>query len=253
MSEKFQKKDEELLRKRLKELYDMSYRKNIPLYSDFLTPYEQSLFYTMKFDEELSFLIGGYDMAERKIAVFLPYSGCEYNSPIRCLKIVPLSEKFSQDLNHRDFLGSILGLGLERCLVGDIVVKNNSAFVFCHTKMCDYIISNLTRIKHTSVNVAESYEVLEDVLSNFEEITGSVSSLRLDSILALAFNISRSKIITYIEEGLVFVNGRLITTNSYGLKDNDTISVRHLGKFKFLGIINTTRKGKLSVKIQKYI
>ena len=88
---------------------------------------------------------------------------------------------------------------------------------------------------------------------NTKEISGTVSSLRLDSLLSLAFSSSRSKLVAYIENGKVFVNGKLVTSNGYQIKENDIISVRGLGRFQFKEMLSQTKKGRFYVKIHLYI
>ena len=87
---------------------------------------------------------------------------------------------------------------------------------------------------------------------SYETIHGTVASLRLDSLLSLAFNSSRSSLTSLVENGSVYVNGRLTTSNGYKLKENDIISVRGYGKFKYCQTLSETRKGRLSVELQRY-
>ena len=84
-------------------------------------------------------------------------------------------------------------------------------------------------------------------------ITGTCASVRLDSLISLAFKTSRSSIVHCIEEGLVFVNGKLITSNGYEPKEGDIISVRKKGRFIFDGVSRRTKKGRLGVRILLYI
>ena len=86
-----------------------------------------------------------------------------------------------------------------------------------------------------------------------KEITGTVSSIRLDSMLSLAFGSSRSKLVTLIEAGKVYVNGKLITSNGYQLKEDDIISVRGLGRFQYKQVMSQTKKGRYYVTIHLYI
>ena len=169
------------------------------------------------------------------------------------LKIAPLQKKFSEKLSHRDYLGSILNLGIERCKLGDILVEEDYALVFVHNSMEQFLMEELTRIRHTSVMV--SVEELQDVSykPTVKEISGTVSSLRLDSLLALAFSSSRSKLVAYIEAGKVFVNGKLITSNGYQMKENDIVSVRGLGRFQYIETLSQTKKGRYYVTIHLYI
>ena len=88
---------------------------------------------------------------------------------------------------------------------------------------------------------------------NIKEVRGTVSSLRLDSLLSLAFSASRSKLVAYIENGKVFVNGKLITSNGYQIKEDDIISVRGLGRFQFKETLSQTKKGRYYVTLHLYI
>jgi RNA-binding protein YlmH len=177
----------------------------------------------------------------------------EKNYPISAFKIEPLQKKFSEDLSHRDYLGAILNLGIERCKMGDILVEKDHAILFIHHSLQTFIQDELTRIRHTSVktNVISVNEL--QYRPNTKEILGTVSSLRLDGLLSLVFGSSRSKLVAFIENGKVFVNGKLITSNGYQIKNNDIISVRGLGRFQFKEILSQTKKGRYYVALDLYI
>ncbi|MBE5964738.1 MAG: RNA-binding protein [Lachnospira sp.] len=248
--------EDELLLKRLADLANIAYQRDIPQFSDFLTLNELSIYH--RYVKDYTFIknvvVGGIDGAERCMIGFIPEMFIEtYETPITVLSIKPLNQKFSSELTHRDFLGSILNLGIERTKLGDILVEDNSALVFCANSMADYIITNLTRVKNTPVLVSIFENEVATVEAKYEEIIGSISSLRLDCVLSLAFNKARSKVVAYIEEGKVFVNGRIITTNSYNIKEQDVISVRGLGKLKYINTSSVTKKGRFYVKLHKYI
>ncbi|MGN0355452.1 MAG: RNA-binding protein [Muricoprocola sp.] len=252
-------KEETLFSKRLSDLAVRADRKNIVLYSDFLNLNELNIFHSCA--KDLSFIktrtFGGYEMAERQIIAFIPDAlFCEPGNddyPIRVLRIEPSSKKYAEELTHRDYLGTILGLGIERSTIGDILCDKKGAFVFCLDKIADYILSELVRIKHTSVLVHEV--ALEEIHyePEFELIKGSVASVRLDTLLALAFSSSRSSLGGLIEGGSVFVNGKLITSNGYKVKEQDIISVRGHGRFRYRGIVSQTRKGRVLVEVEKYV
>lgn len=245
--------EELLLSKRFLELANMCYQRGIPFFSDFLTLNEQNVLNQVitKMPPICCKTIGGYNLAERKIAAFYPDESFMDFSPIVCLKIEPLNKKFSQDLTHRDFLGALVNIGIERCVLGDLIVNESGAYCFCLEKMSDFIIQELSMVKHTGV-MAGYCEFDETVCIRTEEITGSIASLRIDSILSLVMNLSRSKAIQYIEDAKVFVNGKLITTNSYNIKEDDYISVRGVGKFQYKSISNVTKKGRFYVTLLKY-
>ena len=245
-----------MLQKRLIELSKIAYHKGIVTYSDFLNLNELNILHTTPKQEFYSGYetFGGYEFSERQMVAFLPDALCyEKNYPIATLKITPIQPKFAENLSHRDYLGSILNLGIERSKIGDILVENNTAVIFAHKTMEDFLIREITRIKHTSVMVTK-----EDIYSyshtpNIKEIKGSVSSIRLDSLLALAFSSSRSKLVAFIENGKVFVNGKLITSNGYQIKEDDIISVRGLGRFQFKEVISQTKKERFFVLLHLYI
>ncbi len=247
-------KEEQILKNRFLDLANMAYRRNIPAATDFLTLYEQDFFYQIK--KELppvySTLSGGNSISERKLALFLPnedYAGSFL--PIAILKLVPVQEKFSDDLSHRDYLGALMNLGIERSVLGDIMTDKHTAYLYCKENMADYIIENLSMVKHTNMNVSRVKEFIE-ITPEFEEIHGSVATPRLDSVLALAFHGSRSKLSGLIEGKKVFVNSRLTESNSYQLKDGDIVSVRGYGKFIYNETIGTTKKGRAYISLNKY-
>ena len=173
--------------------------------------------------------------------------------PFKALQVLPLNRKFSEDLTHRDYLGSILNLGIDRSKTGDILIENNTAILFAHDDIVSFLCSELTRIRHTSVKTEELPSFDIQYTPKYEELTGTVASVRHDSLLSLAFSSSRTKLSGLIEGGRVFVNGKLITSNGYQPNEGDLISVRKMGKFRFAGIGNKTRKHRIYVRIQKYI
>ena len=91
-----------------------------------------------------------------------------------------------------------------------------------------------------------------NVTPNFKEITGTISNIRLDSLIATAFQTARNSIINYIHEGKVFINGKLTTSNGAAVKAGDIISVRGKGRFVFEGVIKETKKGRNLIKINIY-
>ena len=251
-------KEEQLLRRRLADLANTAYNRGICMFSDYLNLYEQNLFLRIK--NELPrikyFTYGGFSDAERKILCFCGNDQIEdaeeINFPITCIKVVPVNQRFSDDLNHRDFLGAVLNLGIDRSKVGDILIVSNEAVVFAHSSISQFIVDHLIKIKHTMVHTC----VLEQQDFHYEpryiEVTGTVSSVRLDSILAVAFHSSRSSLTGLIEGGKVFVNSKEVLSNSYALKENDVVSVRGLGKFLYAGTSYQTKKGRHSVKVLLY-
>ena len=147
-------KEEIVLQKRLLELSRVAYQKGIVTYSDFLNLNELNILHTTPKNEFFTQYetFGGYSDSERQMVAFLPdalYYAHFY--PIKVLKISPLQKKFAESLSHRDYLGAILNLGIDRCKLGDILLIDGDAHLFVQESLADFICRNLTRIRHTSV------------------------------------------------------------------------------------------------------
>lgn len=254
-------KEEELLRKRLMELSKIAYHRNFITYTDFLNLNELNILHTLPKDALYTpyRTFGGYASSERQIAAFLPDALClrseeeDLAYPMGIIHIVPRSQKFSEQLSHRDYLGALLSLGIDRSKIGDIIVEEQGAFVFVSDKLLSYLCEELTQIRRTRVTVCEESFSRFSYTPKYEKRTGTVASVRLDTLLSLAFSSSRSRLSPLIESGKVFVNGKLITSNGYNLKEDDVISVRGYGKFIYREVLSQTKKGRLLVEIHKLI
>ena len=199
-------------------------------------------------------LFGGTDGTERQMVRFGREEELYYDEafPIVCIKIEPLNKKFADTLSHRDYLGSIMNLSIEREHIGDIVIKEESAFVFVTTKMSAYICENLTKIKHTSVKCEECEFEATDSLFTLEEKDIIASSLRADCVICAVYNLSRSTAQSLFDGKKVYINSVLTENSSKSLKENDTVSVRGFGKFIFRKIFSQTKKGRLKLRISIY-
>ncbi len=256
-------KEEELLRKRFVELSNQAFQRGIVMYTDFLNLNELNILHTTpKNLLAVPFRIfGGYAFAERQMAAFLPDAFYLYTDedeilekyPMSVIQISPLNGKFAEDLGHRDYLGALLNLGIERSKLGDILIQEKMAYLFACDGMVDFICNELTRVRHTTVQAVRIEREEFDYEPRYEEIRGTVASVRLDSLLSLAWNSSRSKMAPLIEEARVYVNGKLITSNGYHVRENDIISVRGMGRFRYMGMISETKKGRCYVLVYKYI
>ena len=160
--------------------------------------------------------------------------------------------KYAESLTHRDYLGALLNLGIERSKIGDLAVTDDSCLIFCHADMSDFICKEFTRVRHTLISVEKMQLSEFHYMPERTEIKGNVSSIRLDSVLSSAFPMSRSKLVGYIEGGKVFVNGKMITSNGYRLKENDIISVRGMGRIQYDSVISETKKGRYFIRLYKY-
>ena len=247
-------KEEQLLRKRIQELAETCFRRDVPTNTDFLNLSEQTIFQSVSgmLPPVRFVLSGGFESSERKVVCFLPSYEELVDPPYDCVRIAPLNRKFAEDLSHRDYLGAIMNLGIERSMLGDIVIKDGNAYVFVLRKLSHYLTESLTTIRHTSITAEITDDAGEILKPEFEEIQGTVSSVRLDSIVALCGRLSRTKAAAYIESEKVFVNGQVITNVSRSLKDGEIISIRGIGKFKFETAGGQTKKGRTVVILLKY-
>lgn len=244
---------------RFKDLAERSYRSGIYTHSSFLTLQEQEQFYLMKKELEYASgeLIGGHPECERRLLRFgSPQTlGYEERPPIRILLVKPLMEKFSDELTHRDFLGAVLNLGLERDTIGDIFVKPGGSVIFCMDSVSETILTELTRIKHTTVTVKE---ISDDELEaagfgpEFVTLRESIASLRIDCIVAKVCGLSRGTAQELFTREYVTLNGRIQLKCDTELKPGDVLSVRGHGKFIFDGIDGTSKKGRLWANVRKY-
>ena len=248
-------KDEFFL-KRIRELANLSYQRDIVTFSDFLNLNEQNMVSSLKqqFPQVVMETFGGYENAERQMVAFHPDAlAFTWEYPIDCLKIEPKAIKFSENLSHRDYMGALLNLGVDRSVIGDIIVQGNVAWFFCQNKMTEFFLENLCRVRHTNILITKIEDPEEFPRPDLEPINGTCASVRLDALISLAFKASRSSMVSYIENGQVFVNGKLITSNGYEPKDGDIVSVRGKGRFIFDGVSHQTKKGRCGVRILLYV
>ena len=247
----------ELLKKRLTELAEKSYRNNQYVFTNFLNMAEMNAFYELR--KEISYIpftaFGGTENCERLMIRFGSEEmfGYEEPFPIACIQTEPLIEKFADNFTHRDFLGAIMNLGIEREIVGDIAIKGKKAYIFCTEKIAPYIAENLVQVKHTSMKckvLPEAPDILKPVLER-REVTAA--SERIDAVLGKLMNLSRSQSILAFREKKVFVNGRQCENNSYQLKTGDVVTCRGFGKFIYQGVRHETKKGKICAEVSVYI
>lgn len=244
------------LKKRLLELAERSYGSGIYTFTSFLGLSEQQVFYELQ--REVAYacadLEGGYPWCERKMIRFgsPELLGYETKYPIACLRVEPLTPKFAQQLSHRDFLGAIMNLGIERDTVGDIFVRDKEAILFCKDSIASYLTENLEQVSHTRVKCGVT-EVPEELQAPVpEEVSLSVASGRIDTVVAKLYNVARSRSLELFRAGRIYVNGRLMENNSYALKKGDTITVRGFGRFIYAGEQGETKKGKIRIGVEVF-
>ena len=239
---------------RFKDLYNRSRNKGIYTYTGFM--YEADAAPALKEADrrEVSFW-GGYPEAERVVVRFGNENEISYEEPfpIAVLEVRPLNEKFSDEPGHRDYLGAVMNLGIERDVVGDILVKGSTAWILVLENMADYICSELRQVKHTTVRAVRVDTVPENVRPAKEAVLLNVASSRADSVVARFCNLSRSKVPELFASGKVLINHVECSSPGRLLKEGEAVTVRGFGKFFYLGIEKETKKKREVVRIEKYV
>ena len=248
--------EEALTRKRFAELAQRADRTGRFCYTSFLCLAEQDILARMR--SELggvrTELFGGAEGCERVMVRFGEGENEDPDAafPIRLLRAEPTGMKFADKLTHRDILGALMGLGIERSETGDIVIRDNIAHIFVSERMADYIRENLTDAKHTSLKVSREDELPEGELFRIAPAVLTVASPRLDCVAAAFLKLSRAEMQELVSKGLVFINGRRIQDGSVKLADGAVVSVRTKGRFLYYGAERKTKKGRLAVRIGRY-
>lgn len=242
-----------LIKNRFNDLASRSYERGIYTYSEFLTMAEQSELNKMRFSVKTQ-LYGGYKTAERCIAVFGSEEDFGYEAfpPVVFIKISPLQMKFADKFTHRDFLGSLMALGIKRETFGDIIIKENCAYLVCLESISDYIITQLDKVRHTSVRCSLCEELSEDALPVLEYQELIVASERIDVLISAVYNLSRNESQKKIEAETVFCNSVLINQTSFVPVQGSIISVRGYGRFIYDGVLRSTKKGRNVIAVRKY-
>lgn len=235
--------------------------------SAFLDMHERSLVAAHRwgYPDVKTVFYGGFDGAERVVAVMLPeyveaddfdslcayFDECPENNPIMMLEVT--KDNFSKPLTHRDYLGALMSLGIKREVTGDINVSENGCRIAVLAHMADFIAENLTKAGRGSlkaVAVPISHTAAEKASGAEESFT--VSSMRLDSVIKNAFNLSRGAACEGIESGLVFVNDVECCKADKKILQGDKVVFRRKGRIIVRDCSSVSKKGRIIVKIEKF-
>lgn len=228
--------------------------------TDFLTPHQiKKTVGILEGIEGISYIeTGGYEGAERKLLIIFPeyLVATDVEIPLKALETRG-NIQFNR-ISHRDYLGAILGLGLKREKIGDMLLHQEGNYHFCHIivheELKDFILFNFEKVGNVGVSVKEiSLNNIKPNVIEYKESSGSVASLRLDAIIGLAFKLSRTDAQGYIARELVTVNWEVIHKNFYEVAEGDMISVRGKGRMEVLSIDGLTRSGRVRIVYRKPI
>lgn len=208
-----------------------------------------------------TFYYGGYEEAERLCAVFVPrfyeekdafefFSSYPEFDPVSLLRLE--KDRFT-NLTHRDYLGALMGLGLRRETLGDIILDEKGCFLFCLSGVKKFILENLRSAGRASVIVKEAEKsAFVQKEERTQDVFFSVASLRLDAVCGSAFSLSRGKAQQCIESGLVFVDGVQTVKGDKKLSGGEKIVLRGKGKVVLLEVKGESKKGRIHVTVRKF-
>lgn len=250
--------EDQILLTRIVDRLSTAEQRNIPAATSFLTQREQQLAASVLRVSGCASPVfyGGPDEAERRICAFIP----DYLEPQAWLTgsdspICALQACFAEEnkLTHRDFLGALMGAGIKRETTGDIYVQEGQCDFLVTREIAPYLLQNLVsaghahlRIREIPLNCVQKPEPVKTLQKS------TVSALRLDSVASACFRISRSRACDLIESGKLSLNFLACTKPDAQLKQGDQIAVRGMGKCRLASVDGPTRKGRISITIEKY-
>ncbi|HIZ55088.1 MAG TPA: hypothetical protein H9671_02650 [Firmicutes bacterium] len=247
--------EEKSLYVRIQDLARLSETKNLTKYTAFLN--EQEAFWAHRFLagistlESRSLFFGGYGKAERVMLGFF----ADYEEPCpEAFPVVPVTLIFRRQdiIQHKDVLGALMALRIKRESIGDILLEEGRAVVFLQNTVLPVVLQEIEKVGSVGVRVREGAEEPLPDLHTFIPVSGTVSSMRLDSITALATGLSREKAAGLIRSGQVLLNYTETDSLSAGVQAGDILTVRRYGKFAVSGETGVTRKGRLHIVLNKY-
>ncbi len=196
---------------------------------------------------------GGYENAERVCVCFYPKNTKIENSDFNIDVLeVSYNKKYSRELKHSDFLGSLMGLQIKRDLIGDIIIDEEQTFIFVCSSISNFIIDNLIKVGRTNIKISKSDNPTNILQKDIEELTTTVTSLRADVVISKIFNLSRGEVKEIFDSGKVFINWVNTDDIAKNIKENDVITVRGYGRIKYTENNGMNKKGKISISYLKY-
>ena len=238
------------LPERLRELAARAEKLDRTVFTPFLTPPEaQAACATARKVGVAITLFGGYPNAERQMAGFSPQG-----QPCEAFPMVALSIAWPRqnEPSHRDLLGSVMALGVQRQALGDIVLMPEQAYLFVQAAMAQHIAESWTQASKTVLRVAMEQELPEIAGATGNEMRFTVASLRLDAVVAGGFHLSRGKAEELIEAGNVKLRYVPVLRGDARVGKGDMISARGLGRLQIADEGMPTRKGRLPITVIRF-
>lgn len=244
--------EERMLLVRVMDKLERGKEREIPVSTAFLTPREQAL--VKQLQPNCSFF-GGTEGAERRIAYYLPdYITAEdyfEDGPVSCLRA---SFYHGDALSHRDLLGALMGTGIRRDAIGDICLREKECDIFILSELTAYLLDNLSSAGREHLRL-EKIPLTQAVKAPQElrELHVTVSSLRLDSVLAAGFHLSRGAAAEAIRAGLAAVDSLTCLKLDRIVSQGSELSLRGKGKMRILSVDGLTRKGRQGLTLGIYV
>jgi RNA-binding protein YlmH len=225
--------------------------------TDFLDPRQANIVETLirRYPSLQMRLDGGYPQAERQRAIIAPdYMDVETQDMGIRLLIIDSSDSKISELDHGDYLGSMLGLGLKREKIGDLHVSDRGCQCLVTEELADFIHLHLQQVHRVHVMTSiGSLDQLDPIIPKLQEMNLSVASMRLDGIVSDVCRLSRAKVMIPIKAGRCKVNWKVEEDPSRPLTEGDTISMKGFGRFVLRSVQGETKKGRIRITIAKYV
>ena len=158
------------------------------------------------------------------------------------------------ELKHQQILGSLMSLNISSSYLGDIIKYQDNFYFYILSDLDNFINEEFKYVGNNKITIEKiELDYLKDYEREYEEMKFIVSSNRIDNVISRLINTNRDKVIDIIKNKDVILNYSILTKNSYNLKENDIFSIRRYGKYKYVGIKNTTKKDKIVVSVLKYL
>ncbi|MCR5099643.1 MAG: hypothetical protein K6B14_11960 [Lachnospiraceae bacterium] len=241
-------------KKRFRELYDRADRTGLFQFTDFHSQQGVVLAETVGAAGAVS-AWGGFDDAERKMVRFGDPDdiGYEEDFPITVIRIEPKVQKYADKLTHRDFLGTLMNLGIERSVLGDIIVYENTGYLMACSRISAFLMDNISQVRHTAVKLSILDSLPEEARPRVKHMDVNVSSLRLDGMIAHVFHLSRGESKALFSSEKVYIKGMPAKNAAVEPDDGDIISVHGHGKFRFCGVLHETKRGHYVVGVERFV
>lgn len=241
----------ELLIARISDTIEICERTKKPKFFGFLSLEQTVLSQRFLENQSVSYrFFGGYDGAQRVMLGCFPDWAEDFSFPITA---ITFSFRKSDTLSHRNFLGSLMALGLKREAVGDILVENGRAVVFLATEIKEYVLNQISKIGRTGVTLNEGYSLPLPQSNKMVEVTDTIASNRLDCVVSSVSSVSRGVANELIEQGLVSVNSVVCQKPTKLIVEGDVLTVRGKGKFTVCSLSGKTKKQRTVLVFKKYI